>query len=84
MNITRPLLALLTAATMHAEPFQYTLTSVGKNVRAETWEANGKAITPAAPGWSVRKSTLRGGKQEGVDVIVVNNGKLEFTVVPPR
>jgi galactose mutarotase-like enzyme len=71
-------------AVAHAEPFRHTLTSVARNERAETWEAAGRAITPAAPGWSVRKYTLRGGRQEGVDVIVVNNGKLEFTGVPTR
>jgi hypothetical protein len=34
--------------------------------------------------WSVQKYTLHGGKQEGVDLIVVNNGRLSFTVVPTR
>jgi hypothetical protein len=34
--------------------------------------------------WSIHKYTLRGGKQEGVDVIAVNNGKLRFSVVPTR
>src|SRR5205814_10595341 len=34
--------------------------------------------------WSVRKKTLHVGKQEGVEVIHVNNGKLSFTVDPTR
>lgn len=34
--------------------------------------------------WTVQKYTLREGRKEGVDVIVVNNGKLTFTVIPTR
>lgn len=36
------------------------------------------------PAWSVRRSLLHGGKQEGVELIEVNNGKLSFTVIPTR
>ncbi len=34
--------------------------------------------------WSVRTRTLRGGLQEGVDVVEINNGKLSFAVLPTR
>jgi hypothetical protein len=34
--------------------------------------------------WSVRSFTLRGGLQEGVDVVEINNGKLSFAVLPTR
>jgi hypothetical protein len=34
--------------------------------------------------WSVRSYTLRGGLQEGVDVVEINNGKLSFAVLPTR
>jgi hypothetical protein len=34
--------------------------------------------------WSIDKKRLRGGRQDGVDIIVVNNGKLTFTIVPTR
>jgi hypothetical protein len=34
--------------------------------------------------WSVRKAVLHGGKQEGVDIIYVNNGRLSFKVIPSR
>lgn len=67
-----------------AEPFRQTLISVEKNVDVEEAEFSGEKLTPAAPKWSIRKVTLHGGKQEGVEVVVVNNGKLEFTVVPTR
>ena len=67
-----------------AEPFRKTLISVKENSRVETWELLGKDVTPLRPEWSVKKITLHGGKQEGVEVIVVNNGRLSFTVVPTR
>ena len=37
-----------------------------------------------APEWSVKSYTLRGGLQEGVDVVEINNGKLSFAVLPTR
>ena len=38
----------------------------------------------AGTAWTVRKETLRGGKQEGVELIHVSNGLLRFTVIPTR
>ena len=34
--------------------------------------------------WSIEKKRLRGGRQDGVDLIIVNNGRLTFTIVPTR
>lgn len=34
--------------------------------------------------WSVKSYTLRGGLQEGVNVVEINNGKLAFAVLPTR
>ncbi len=34
--------------------------------------------------WSIRKTTLHGGKQEGVELIVLDNGKLVITLIPTR
>jgi Domain of unknown function (DUF4432) len=60
------------------------LTSVKDNLRIEQWEARAGDFISGAEGWSVRKRTLHGGKQEGVDAIVVDNGRLTFTVCPTR
>ncbi|MDQ8183509.1 aldose 1-epimerase family protein [Pelagicoccus sp. SDUM812005] len=39
----------------------------------------------SAPGnWSVKSYTLRGGLQEGVQVVEIDNGKLRFAVLPTR
>ncbi|MEQ1861637.1 MAG: aldose 1-epimerase family protein [Chthoniobacteraceae bacterium] len=84
MKFLTPALLTLTLPMLAAEPFRQTLISSGKNIRVETAEFSGRKLTPKAPGWTIRKRTLHGGKQEGVEVIVVNNGKLEFTVVPTR
>ncbi len=61
-----------------------TLTSVTGNLRVETWEVSAADIGSRAAGWSVKKVTLHGGKQEDVDIIVVDNGRLSFTVCPTR
>lgn len=39
---------------------------------------------PSAAKWSVTKRLLSGGRQEGVEVIDVDNGAMKFTVVPTR
>jgi hypothetical protein len=68
-----------------AEPFRQVLTSTSQNIHIESVEIQSRTVTPNSPvPWSVRKLILHGGKQEGVDVIVVDNGKLQFTVVPTR
>jgi len=79
-----PLLCVVGLPAVAAEPFRHTLISVAANSREKTWEISGRDLTPQAPGWSIQKRTLHGGKQEGVEVVVVNNGTLEFTVVPTR
>jgi len=40
--------------------------------------------TKASKTWSVTSYTLRGGLQEGVDVVEIHNGKLCFAVLPTR
>ena len=76
--------ASLCGEAIAAEPFRAPLISVEKNLRVDSLEISGKKITPQNPKWSVRKLTLHGGKQEGVELVVLDNGKLQFTVVPTR
>lgn len=63
---------------LHAEPLRKTLTSAERNIHVDTWETKTKS------NGFVRKETLHGGKQEGVDIITVHNGKLKITVIPTR
>jgi hypothetical protein len=71
-----------------AEPFRQILTSAARNINLPSWEiANRRPhnLTPQCPfPWCVRKKTLHGGKQEGVGIIEVDNGKLLLTIIPTR
>jgi hypothetical protein len=68
-----------------AEPFRHTLISVKGNSNAGAWKVASQEATPGCPTpWSVRLVTLHGGKQEGVNLVIVDNGKLTFTVIPTR
>jgi Domain of unknown function (DUF4432) len=64
---------------------RYVLTSVEQNIDVETWQVTARdtGVAPEVP-WSVRRERLHGGKQDGVDLIVVDNGRLTITLVPTR
>ncbi len=47
-------------------------------------DAKTTANAGTSANWSVKSYTLRGGLQEGVDVVEINNGKLSFAVLPTR
>lgn len=73
------------STSMPQNSFQQTLTSVSRNIHLDNWQITSSDLSLNTPAiWSVQKHTLHSGKQEGVDVIVVNNGKLNFTVIPTR
>ena len=67
------------------KPFRKTLTSVAANLRVGDWQLSRRDLKlPTKFSWSVRQRTLHGGKQEGVEVIEVDNGALRFAVIPTR
>ena len=71
--------------TTGAEPYRHTLTSVAQNLRTETWRVTNQDLQlDAAKPSSVTHTTLHGGKQEGVELITVDNGALQITVIPTR
>jgi hypothetical protein len=79
------LFATITVNAQKFGPYQQTLISAARNIHLETWQVTDRDMPFGSSGpWSIHKYTLRGGKQEGVDVIAVNNGKLRFIVVPTR
>ncbi len=68
-----------------AEPFCKVLTSASQNIQVQNWKATQRDFGLGRDAsFSVRKETLHGGKQEGVEIIVVDNGRLQFTVIPTR
>lgn len=74
----------LAGSAAGADVYRQTLTDVGRSVHVDRWQITSKVITPGSKPWSVRKVTLHGGKQEGVELIVVENGRLRFEVIPTR
>lgn len=85
-----PLLALaatLSFGTLNlsaAEPMHKVLVSAKDNIHVDAWEQSGQAGGAKGAAWSVRKVSLHGGKQEGVDLVIIDNGKLKITVIPTR
>ena len=73
--------ALFTVGCVVNRGVKKTLTSSARNLHVERWESSG---TTSGGRWSVQKRTLHGGKQEGVDLIEVDNGRLRFSVIPTR
>ena len=53
-------------------------------MHVDEWELKAGEVVAGAQGCSIRKMSLHGGRQEGVDVILVDNGRLKFTVCPTR
>ncbi|MEC9331226.1 MAG: aldose 1-epimerase family protein [Verrucomicrobiota bacterium] len=80
------IILIIASAVAHAETHYQVLTSTKRDVNTESW----KLSSGDFPGykskarWTVSKRTLRGGKQEGVELIEVDNGKLQFRVIPTR
>jgi Domain of unknown function (DUF4432) len=62
------------------------LTDSTKNISVKDWRISSEdmGIATGGPKWSVVKRVLAGGRQEGVEVIEVDNGLMKFTVVPTR
>jgi len=85
-RLTSIFLAIIGISTVQAaEPFRIVLTDIEQNIYKETANLTSSEVTPDCPvAWSVKKYVLHGGKQEGVEVIEVNNGKFRFNVVPTR
>ena len=54
-----------------------------EGLRVEEWQHQGQDADSGAK-WSIRKSTLRGGKQEGVDIVEIDNGQMRIVVCPTR
>ena len=65
--------------------YRYVLTDVEQALWTESWAVDETTLPlGAGPTWSVRKTTLKGGLQDGVDLIEVDNGALSFFIVPTR
>ncbi len=74
------------ATTAQANPHYQVLTSTKRDTHAESWQLKSSDLSgyKGDARWSINKRTLHGGKQEGVDLIEVDNGRLQFRVIPTR
>jgi hypothetical protein len=71
--------------TIRAQSARHVLTSVEQNIDVGDWQITGRetGVATEVP-WSVRRQRLHGGKQDGVDLIVIDNGQMTITLVPTR
>lgn len=78
-------LAVLAVRSQAAEPLRYLLTDTASGTWLKDFALEAAALGgQAGEGWRVRKETLRGGMQDGVDLITLDNGRLTIRVVPTR
>ncbi|NIP85959.1 MAG: DUF4432 family protein [Planctomycetales bacterium] len=61
----------------------WNLRDTSKNHRPESWLLTGEALA-AASGGRIELETLRGGLQEGVQLLTIDNGTLRLAVLPDR
>ena len=66
-----------------AAAWRFVLTSAATNQRARGFSLAASDVGLSGS-WSVRAQTLRGGKQEGVELITIDNGTLQIVVIPTR
>ena len=75
----------LAFASLPGGPHRIVLTSARDGIHVESWRVtSGELGLHSGAGFSVEKLTLHGGKQEGVDLIVIDNGRLRIKVIPTR
>ena len=68
-----------------AEPHRTVLTSVKEGIHLESWRMTSRDLqVQGTPIFSVEKVTLHGGKQEGVDLVIIDNGELQIRIIPTR
>ena len=67
-----------------ADGFTKVLTDAATSTSTRSWKVTSHEVAGATGTWSITKRTLAGGRQEGVEVIEVENGGMKFTVVPTR
>jgi len=86
MNRLMPAMALMACAlsmpVQAQDQHSKVLIDTAANLATSDWKVS--AAEWGGKGWSVALRTLHGGRQEGVQVIEVNNGAMSFTIVPTR
>jgi hypothetical protein len=64
---------------------RYILADAAANLNVESFRLDSHSLPHnSSVAWHVEKQTLRGGRQEGVELITIDNGSLRITIVPTR
>ena len=72
-------------AAKSADPYEVTLMDSKAGIHVKNLSMSSSRITPdCATPWSIRQVSLVGGKQEGVELLVIDNGAIRLTVIPTR
>ncbi|TWU28331.1 aldose 1-epimerase family protein [Bythopirellula polymerisocia] len=67
---------------MHVK--SWTLTDVSRNLRESSFSVSAAEVASAKGSWKISQRTLRGGLQEGVDLVEIDNGLMRILVLPTR
>lgn len=85
MKRTAFFVLLALACPALAQTYHRPLISTSRNLHTGPVMVSSQEITPESKiPWSVKLYPLHGGKQEGVDVLVIDNGKLQIKLIPTR
>ncbi|MDA0196930.1 MAG: aldose 1-epimerase family protein [Bacteroidetes bacterium] len=63
---------------------KHTLISTENNVSLSDWSLSSEDLGLKGQSWSVNMVELKGGKQDGVHLIEVDNGRMKLSVIPTR
>ncbi|WPC76604.1 aldose 1-epimerase family protein [Vibrio porteresiae] len=75
----------LALASLNTQAAEFLLTHAATGSDVGNWQVTSSTLgMTSGPAFSIEKRQLHGGKQAGVDVLVINNGELSVTLVPTR
>ncbi|NCB56220.1 MAG: DUF4432 family protein [Gammaproteobacteria bacterium] len=76
---------LLALGTISAHAAEFALSDVTSGADTGNWKVTSEKLGIKSPvPFTVEKKRLSGGKQEGVDLLIVDNGIMQITLVPTR
>jgi galactose mutarotase-like enzyme len=83
-SVAGAVLLAAAAIPMAAAPYEFVLSPVASVAQVD-WEVTSTqlGIKTATP-FAVRQRRLHGGRQEGVDLIEIDNGRMQVSVIPTR
>jgi hypothetical protein len=87
LSLAALMLSVISAQLQAADEsaWHYVLSDARTSERVDSFRVTNENLDlPADLPWSISKRLLHGGKQEGVELVVIDNGRLAITVIPTR